>query len=89
MMYNAIHEETRAVKEALKAAGVVAHVGHGTGRERRWLRVEGVLARGGDCPALKDKVLGIVSTVTGRTGERSCCVSVNFRRSDKTEMKGE
>jgi hypothetical protein len=88
MMYNAIHEETRAVKEALKAAGIRASVGHGTGRERRWLRVEGV-APGCDCRALKDGVLGIVSTVTGRTGERSCCVSVNFRRSDKTEMKGE
>jgi len=31
MMYNAIHEETRAVKEALKAAGIRASVGHGTG----------------------------------------------------------
>jgi hypothetical protein len=83
MMYNAIHEETRAVKEALKAAGIRASVGHGTGRERRWLRVEGA-APGCDHLILKDRVLGIIKTVTGRTGERSCCVSVSFSRSDKT-----
>jgi hypothetical protein len=89
MMYRTLHEEARAVKEAFKAAGVVAHVGHGTGRERRWLRVEGILAPGCDSRALTDRILGIIRTVTGRTGERSCCVSISFRRSDKTEMKGE
>lgn len=58
-------EEMKAVKEALKEAGINAKVGHGTGTAWSWLEINVGKGNGN----LRDKVLSICKEITGRKGD--------------------
>jgi len=64
-------EETKAVKEALKKAGISAKVGHGTGTAWSWLEI--FTDRTGD----REKILEIAQDVTGRSGDYHGNILVN------------
>jgi len=59
-------EETQAVKAALKKAGIVARVGHGTGTARGWLKIRPNFVPSED---ENRRIIRIAIDVTGRTGE--------------------
>jgi hypothetical protein len=71
-------DETRAVKAALKKAGLVARVKHGKGTTFGWLNVTlppcdlGVLARD-----RADRVRTIIRTATDRSRYGMECVSIH------------
>jgi len=65
-------EETKAVKAALKQAGITASVGHGTGTAYCWLEINVGKGNGN----LRDRTLRIAQDVTGRHGDYCGCINV-------------
>jgi len=67
-------EETKAVKDALKAAGINARVTHGTGTAWGWLEIH--IERG-----MGHAYAGIIKTaqtVTGRHGEHDGNINIYY-----------
>lgn len=65
-------EETKAVKAALKAAGINARVGHGKGTAWAWLKINVGEGNG----FLRPRVIKIAQAVTGRSGEHDGRINV-------------
>ena len=63
--HNTHKEETKAVKDALKEAGINAMVGHGKGTAYGWLEIN----IGNGNGHLYKQTLAIAQKVTGRRGE--------------------
>ncbi len=62
-------EETKAVKQALAKAGIVARVGHGTGTAAWWLHIIPQYTTGEDWRELTNRCIRIAQAVTGRRGD--------------------
>jgi len=67
-------EETKAVKQALKDAGINASVGHGTGTAWSWLEIS---VDGGVDRELRERVISIALEVTDRHGDYNGNISVD------------
>ncbi len=68
-------EETRAVKAALKKAGITASVGHGKGTAWGWLHIRPNNYQG-HIFGVSRQIIKIAQEVTGRHGEYDGCINV-------------